>query len=148
MRKIWFKLCSFLLVIVLLANMLPLQAFAEQLNTEELELSTPNTDLAEKETVSGKIVEEMTDKRTEFTKQFLMDNGLFIAAVYNEAVHFEKDGKWTEIDNTLKAQLNGTYTNTAGVWNVSFPNQLTKDNRISVTKDTKSSSDLITYCAG
>lgn len=65
-----------------------------------------------------------------------MDNGLFIAAVYSEPVHYEKDGQWVEIDNTLTAQLNGTYTNTAGVWNVSFPNQLTKDARISVTKDT------------
>ena len=136
MRKLWFKLCSLLLVAVLLANMLPLQTFAEQLNTEDMSLVNPSADTSEKETATGKIVEELTDKRTEYTKQFRMDNGLFIAAVYNDPVHYEKDGQWLEIDNTLKAQKNGTYINSAGVWNVSFPNQLTRDNRISVTKDT------------
>ena len=134
MRKMLLKTCSLLLVIVLLANMLPLQIFAEQLNTEELSPITPSTNISEQETVSGQIVEELTDKRTEYTKQFRMDNGLFIAAVYNEPVHYEKNGQWIEIDNTLAAQLNGTYTNTAGVWNVSFPNQLTKDNQISIVK--------------
>jgi hypothetical protein len=58
-----------------------------------------------------------------------------MAVVYNDPVHYEQDGQWVEIDNTLKAQLNGTYTNTAGVWDVSFPNQLTQNNRISIAKD-------------
>ena len=94
MRKLWFKLCSLLLVAVLLANMLPLQTFAEQLNTEDMSLVNPGADTSEKETATGKIVEELTDKRTEYTKQFRMDNGLFIAAVYNDPVHYEKDGQW------------------------------------------------------
>jgi hypothetical protein len=136
MHKTWLKLCSILLAIVMLANMLPLQTFAEQLNTEDMGLIHPGTDLNDKEAVPGKIVEELTDKRTEYTKQFRMDNGLFIAAVYSDPVHYEEDGQWVEIDNTLTAQLNGTYTNTAGVWNVSFPHQLSTNNRISVTKDT------------
>ena len=94
MRKLWFKLCSLLLVAVLLANMLPLQTFAEQLNTEDMSLVNPGADTSEKETATGKIVEELTDKRTEYTKQFRMDNGLFIAAVYNDPIHYEKDGQW------------------------------------------------------
>ena len=135
MRKMWFRFCSMLLVMVMVINMLPLQIFAEQLNTEELSPITPSTNISEQESVSGQIVEELTDKRTEYTKQFRMDNGQFMAVVYNDPVHYEKDGQWVEIDNTLKAQLNGTYTNTAGVWDVSFPNQLTQNNRISIAKD-------------
>ena len=88
MHKTWLKLCSILLAIVMLANMLPLQTFAEQLNTEDMGLIHPGTDLNDKEAVPGKIVEELTDKRTEYTKQFRMDNGLFIAAVYSDPIHY------------------------------------------------------------
>ena len=139
----WFKLSSLVLVIVLLINMLPLQVFAQQLNSDKIETEDTITEMAqtpqdlsgEKEIFSsGTVIGEVTERRTEYTKQYRLDNGLFIAAAYNMPVHYEEENQWKEIDNTLTLQA-GKYTNTAGVWEVSFPNQLTRDNRISIEKD-------------
>ncbi len=58
-----------------------------------------------------------------------------MAAVYPDPVHYEVEGSWEEIDNTLKTNLDGTYTNTAGVWDVRFPQQLTGVKYVTVTKD-------------
>ena len=61
-----------------------------------------------------------------------------MAVVYPEAVHYDKDGQWEQIDNTLKAGgigSNAVYTTTAGEWSVSFPQQLSGNKRISVTRD-------------
>ncbi len=133
MKTRFFRLCSILLVMVLLVNMLPMSVFAEEYR-ESLsvtpEISTENVD-----TSDARIVEEIVDKRTEYSKEFLLSNGLHMAAVYADAVHYEKDSGWAEIDNTLTAKLDGTYTNTAGVWNVSFPQTLTGAKSVTIEKD-------------
>ena len=45
--------------------------------------------------------EEIVAKRTETTKHFRMPDGMILAADYAMPVHYEKDGTWTDIDNTL-----------------------------------------------
>ena len=130
------KLCSILLTIVMIFNMLPHQVIADTLTAEEIDLSigTGNVESVR----AAEIVEEDVERRTEFIKEFKMSNGLQMAAVYGTAVHYEEDGQWKEIDNTLVSKIsNGTavYTNTAGVWDVSFPAQLTSNNYVTITKD-------------
>ncbi|MBI4858565.1 MAG: RICIN domain-containing protein [Acetobacterium woodii] len=49
------------------------------------------------------IVGEVTEKRNAYSKVFQTQNGNMVAAVYKDPVHFEKDGSWKEIDNTLTA---------------------------------------------
>ena len=137
MRKLWLRICSLLLVVVMTANLLPLSIFAEEYHssnttataTEAAETAQPAA------TSEAKIVAEIVESRTEFSKEFLLDSGLSLAVVYDSAVHYEKDGQWEEIDNTLKARTDGTITNTAGVWEVAFPQQLSGSNAVSVTKD-------------
>ena len=119
------KIVSLFLTIVLLVNMLPLNVLAEDISSNESVAITSEP----------QIVDEIVAKRTKYTKEYLLDNGLFVAAVYNEPVHFQKDGQWKEIDNTLVAKTNGTYTNTAGVWEVQFPQKLSQSNAVSITKD-------------
>jgi hypothetical protein len=83
-------------------------------------------------------VGEDVSRRDEFYKEFVLSNGLRLASVYPEVVHFEKDGVWEEIDNTLVAESRrgvAGYTNTAGIWSVHFPAQLSGSNEISITKD-------------
>ena len=92
--------------------------------------------LAQKETISAtdeiisvkptQIVSEITEKRTEYAKEYMLGNGMRMAVVYPDAVHYQEDGKWQDIDNTLIAKTDGVLTNTAGDWKVSFPQQLTK----------------------
>ena len=49
----------------------------------------------------GVVVGEDIEKRDRFTKHFLMEDGSYVAAVYEMPVHYEKDGRWEEIDNRL-----------------------------------------------
>ena len=131
MQKPFFRICSLLLTVILLVNMLPMSIFAEEFQEAQAaaaaEEATKVTD--------AKIVAEVEEKRTEYSKQFKLDNGLFVAAVYAEPVHYLEDGQWVEIDNTLKAASDGTYSNTAGVWDVSLPSELTGKTPITITKD-------------
>lgn len=142
MTKKWMKLCSMLLVIVMVIHMLPMQTLATDAETNESKQTTDEVtvekeiDEAVTEEIStGTIVGEITENRTEYTKEFRLDNGAILAAVYNEPVHYRKGGQWKEIDNTLKAQSDGSYTNTAGVWDVVFPQALGGAEKITITKD-------------
>ena len=131
MTKRFLRICSMFLSLVMVFQMLPLRAIAE-----EYMVSTPAAVSAENTDVSNsQIVAEVEEHRTEFSKEFKLDNGLYVSAVYAQPVHYEVDGAWEEIDNTLRTQLDGTYTNTAGVWDVYFPQQLTKSNTITIAKD-------------
>ena len=127
------KLLSMFLAVVLLVNMLPLGIFAEEFVGSLSAQETVTTLQAQKSDTH--VVAELTDKRTQYTKEFLLSNGLHMATVYADPVHYEKDGQWAEIDNTLKVAKNGTVINTAGAWNVSFPNQLSGNNCITIEKD-------------
>ena len=136
MSKHLLRFCSILLSFVMVFNMLPHQALADVLTTEEQDLSAGKTDMEPAE--EGQIVEEIVENRSKYSKEFKLSNGLHMAAIYGTAVHYEKDGRWQEIDNTLIAAVSdgdAVYSNTEGVWNVSFPSQLSSGKRISLTKD-------------
>ena len=123
------RFLSIVLVLAMLIQILPMQSFA---------LSTSENAATSTESVDAHVVAEIPEKRTAFSKEFKMSNGLHMAAVYPDAVHYEDNGQWRDIDNTLKSsQKNGMsrYINTAGIWDVSFPQQLSDDQSISITKD-------------
>ena len=125
-----YRLISTVLTLAFMIHLLPAQVFAAAA------ASPAAAPAATDEPV--RIVEEVTRNRTEFSKEFRLSNGLHIAAVYNEAVHYDNNGQWQEIDNTLVAAASrGTavYRNTAGVWEVNLPQALTKDSPITITKD-------------
>ena len=142
----WIKLLSLILVISLLTTSLPSQVFAaagdvlisafEHINANEAVALDETTGQALYGTEC--IVKEDESKRGEFYKEFILNNGLRLATIYPSAIHYEKDGKWKEIDNTLIAAIsngNAIYTNTAGKWNVRFPQNLSGNSMIGITKD-------------
>jgi len=49
----------------------------------------------------SRILREVTGKRTKNTKYFATEDHGGIAAVYPQAVHYQDQGEWKEIDNTL-----------------------------------------------
>ena len=142
MKSHLLKSCSMLLVLALLVQLLPMQILGTELDslltadlTEEVLPSSPQATSPE---ASPEVIGEIVSKRTRYTKEYLLNNGLHMAVVYPEAVHYDKDGQWEQIDNTLKAVgigSNAVYTTTAGEWSVSFPQQLSGNKRISVTRD-------------
>lgn len=82
----------------MLFTLLPIQALAA-------EISRPSIDLApvvnQTQKAEGKIIGEITDKRDINIKHFRKDDLTFEAAVFPFAVHYRKDEKWLDIDNTM-----------------------------------------------
>ena len=70
--------------------------------------------------VDASITEELTSKRTKFTKQYLLSDGSFLANSFSMPVHYKKNGKWKEIDTTL-------------VWTKSKKNYKTKSTSLGIT---------------
>ena len=129
------RLLGMILVLALVCNMLPLQIFAAEASTE---MEAPALELQEEQTAQTQpayIVGELTENRTQYSKEFRLSNGTHLAAVYNEPVHYRSAGQWKDIDNTLKAKTDGTYTNTAGPWTVALPQKLDRNAPVTVTKD-------------
>ena len=69
-----FRFCSMLLVIALLINMLPMAVFAEKFRED-----ATNTELQVGSVT--RVVEEIQENRTEFTKEFLLSSGLHMAVL-------------------------------------------------------------------
>ena len=109
MFKRGLKLWSLVLVFAMMCQIVPLSVLAEE-NIETIELEEVAVNTAEE-----MIVEEIVDKRTEYSKEFRTSKGNYMAVLYPEAVHYDKDGQWKEIDNTLVLQEDGSYSNAAGV---------------------------------
>ncbi len=65
---------------------------------------------------------ELLNKRKKREKHFLREDGTIIAKIYNEDIHYKKNGKYEEIDNTL-IKKKGCYTNTNNDFKVSFNEQ-------------------------
>ncbi len=68
-----------------------------------------------------RVAGEDTAKRDPFTKHFLLEDGSRAAAVYEIPVHYRKDGRWEEIDNTLVLDEEaGVYRNRASDLEAAF----------------------------
>lgn len=62
---------------------------------------------------------ELKEKRKEREKHFLQENGEIIAQVFDEDIHYLKNGKYEEIDNTLIKDKN-CYCNRSNVFRTFF----------------------------
>ena len=136
------KICSIILSVALLINLLPMQVLGAEIKTLLAGQENINSDVGYDNELAVSsdttIIGEVVDKRTEFSKEYQLSNGMHMIAVYPRAVHYENNGKWDEIDNTLKIVGTGTnavYANTAGSWDVRFPQTLTGEKTVSVSKD-------------
>ena len=59
------------------------------------------------------IQDELSDERSEYSKHFRLTDGTFTQVHYGVPVHYEVDGQWLDIDNTLKA---GSYDDGSGYY--------------------------------
>ncbi len=91
------------------------------------EIPEEETDFEDSE---APILEEIDGKREENIKHFLTAEHTYLAAVYPSAVHYEEDGVWKDIDNTLQLQESGEetyYENTASDTHIRFAAQAGAD---------------------
>ena len=148
MSKKLMRICSWIVAITLVIQMLPVNVLAtEDRSSEEIipaetvapigEETEPVVELDE--TIEDAyVLEEVVENRTEYSKDFRLSNGLHMAAVYSNAVHFQRDGQWEDIDNTLtlaQTRSGNGYTNTAANWQVFFPEKLADGKSVSISKD-------------
>lgn len=87
------------------------------------------------EETAAKIVSEVTEMREESVKYFLCDDGSHIAATYAAPVHYNENGVWKEIDNTLtpSSKSGETVYSTKGGLNVTVPSDLGSGKRFTAT---------------
>lgn len=119
--KTGIRALSVLLTVVILIGILPMSVFAEKVNDYEATRSITGALEADEK---SKIVSELYSKRDEYTKVFLRTDGTQTAIISGAPLHYEKEGKWENIDNTLeKKTVNGesVFQNKAGAFTVSLP---------------------------
>ena len=124
MKNTFFKLIACVLTVLTLVSVCEssLAVFASEIreNAAEARVNSyadvTNSDLF----VEPYIVSENEAGRREYEKQFLLSDGSYLTAVYNEPVHFLVDGKWTEIDNSLEKTSDGYTEKSAGRMSVAF----------------------------
>ena len=96
--------------------------YTEKLLTEVVENNTEE---------KAPIVEEIEEKRDEYQKVYLREDGTYTAVISKTPIHYEKDGEWTDIVNDLKTD-GDVVTNTAGNFNVEFPKEISEDDEIKI----------------
>ncbi len=117
-----------------LIEMFPLSTFAQ---TTEEENHNHGEEFSSEE-VLAEIENEVVEQRSEYTKHYRLTDGTYIAATYKEPVHYQKDGEWCEINNTLILQeVDGEsyYVNTASDKKFMLPKEI-NDNSIKFTAST------------
>ncbi len=127
------KIISVILSIVILLSVLPMQTFAEEYHSWQAKQETI-TDTDTGVTATSEILYEVTSKREANKKVFKKSDGTYTAMVSPVPMHYEKDGKWVEIDNSLTVK-NKKLRNINGNFNVSFPEHL-HDSPVSILSDT------------
>ena len=82
------------------------------------------------------IVAEDISKRDQYQKEFKLEDNARLLVVYPEAVHYEKNGEWEDIDNTLIASqsMNGksVLINQANVVDMELPQIFSANQPISL----------------
>ena len=119
---------------------LPVEVYASTLPEKENNYSSFNNVVGENPEES-KIVKELTDERTENSKEFLLEDGTKMIAQYNEPVHYkDRKGKWVEYNNTLSEDKtaspdeagDSSYTNKSSDISVNLSNKAKSKNMISL----------------
>jgi len=77
--------------------------------------------------------EEIVARRTETAKHFRMPDGTVLAADYPLPIHYEKDGRWVDIDNTLSPE-DGEYV-TENEFTVRFAENGNSHKLLELSKD-------------
>ncbi len=125
MKKKTLKTTSILLILCLLFSVISLTAFAQ--TDGVLPADTPAQE------AEPYIVRELTDRRTEYEKHFLLSNGQYTVAAYGTPVHYkDENGNWQDIDNSLRTD-GDTITNGDSNLQTEFTRYLSADGTVKLT---------------
>ncbi|MGN1043673.1 MAG: RHS repeat-associated core domain-containing protein [Acutalibacteraceae bacterium] len=91
--------------------------------------------VCEKSAGELKVIGEVPEKRSEFTKHFRMSNGTMKAVVYSDQVNYKNDNGFEEIDNTLINGENDTYKNINSPLKVNLSKKFKNKNLLNIEMD-------------
>ena len=101
------RMLAFILVIVMLLEVGPMQVFATENGNAEDTVAIPLPEVSSQqypaEVPKLYIEGEVTELRSEYEKHYRLTDGSFMAVQYQVPVHYEDEGQWVDIDNTLEA---------------------------------------------
>ncbi|HAY73474.1 MAG TPA: hypothetical protein DCY31_06460 [Ruminococcaceae bacterium] len=126
--SIFMKVIAVILTVIMIVGILPMTVFAEEYNETQL-MKTVEIESDKKE--KSPIVGEVTDKRDENTKVFERRDGSYTAVITSEPIHYDDNGEWKEIDNTL-VRTNNKITNKENSFLVDFPTSFDSNSTVSV----------------
>lgn len=143
--RTWFRAAAAALALTTTLMVFPMTSVAAGIQTVG-DSTAVSTDRAEQVdsmiSASGEAASlirmEEPDQRTANTKVYRCENGATMAAIYDDAVHYEKNGIWYEIDNTLLSETRDGrvyYTNKANGFAVHLPGEWSKTAPVIVEKD-------------
>ena len=120
MKNKLFKLSAFVLALSTMICSIPLTlaAAGDLLESEEVDPLPAEDESSADENVPF-IVGEDDELRAESVKHFRLSDGSYLMVDYGTPVHYESDGDWLDIDNTLVSR-DGRYENAQGESKVSF----------------------------
>ena len=147
MNKSFCKTLTIILVVVFILSTMPQTAFAVMAKplvtqAQEPALSSGSTNLTPQlNNVSPlpTVVAEDISKRTEFSKEFVLSDGSRQMMLYPQPVHYMKDSKWQDIDDTLiqgkDSAGNSVLENTADSVSIQLPTDFAPGKPVSMVKD-------------
>lgn len=125
------KVLSIFLALAIFTVSLPIISFANESDIID------ETD----EEMEPYILQELEEYRTINTKQFLMSDNTIQAVMYNEPVHYEENGEWEDLDNSLEYQesvsdddFNG-YKTKNGNFDVKFAESKNSDKLVTISEE-------------
>ncbi len=80
------------------------------------------------------IVDEVVGERTSNSKTFMKNDGTYEIAIYNEDIHYLKNGKYVDIDNSLEEKIDG-FENKSNRYKIKFPKVLDDNKSIKLRLD-------------
>jgi len=94
--------------------------------TSDSDFSISNIDL-EYEDISARTIDSKTFRRVD---------GTYVLAVYNSIVHYDKDGEWVDIDNTLVYDENTSeYENKDNKYKIKLPKEIDDNKKFKLSMD-------------
>ena len=134
------KIISVLLCVALVVSVTPIVYAQDTINS-----TIPITDTVSPTQTASEpyIVGEITEKRTENTKHFLMSDRSVLAAMYDKAVHYEEDGSWLDIDNSFSTNDENEFENRNNSFKTKFAKKSNGNKLVTVTKENYSLSWML-----
>ena len=129
------RFLSFVLIIALLINTFPVKAIvtAEGVAQSDIINTTIGTgddqeELVQDEQREAVVIGEDESLRDEATKHYILSNGNRKAVKYSYPVHYKKDGKWVDIDNSLEYNVTtNEYINKSNSFKTRFNKNLNSE---------------------